>query len=214
MEKLENFYRTRADFPDWMTEEEWNKKEIEIIKECLEPKIKQTMEELFNGIKCPLSVAIEYDEENELSVKIKRQGDELDKQEEYYNSFSRHSDGIRIKGKRQMFTIDGSGYFNKRSCVLEVVKRYMRQYPETTSQQLMQVFPAEVQGGYGVVRSVLWVHQQQQLGKDFLRRYYMDSKDLINTSDGIQFAVSNQWGDTFQRFVDCAKKVGVEIKEI
>ena len=39
MEKLEKFYRTRADFPDWMTEEEWNKKEIEIIKECLEPKI-------------------------------------------------------------------------------------------------------------------------------------------------------------------------------
>ena len=42
MEKLEKFYRTRSDFPDWMTEEEWNKKEIEIIKECLEPKIKQS----------------------------------------------------------------------------------------------------------------------------------------------------------------------------
>ena len=59
MEKLEKFYRTRADFPDWMTEEEWNKKEIEIIKECLEPKIKQTMEELFNGIKCPLALSVE-----------------------------------------------------------------------------------------------------------------------------------------------------------
>lgn len=35
MEKLDNFYRTRADFPDWMTEEEWNKKEIEIIKDAL-----------------------------------------------------------------------------------------------------------------------------------------------------------------------------------
>lgn len=70
MEKLEKFYRTRADFPDWMTEEEWNKKEIEIIKECLESKIKQTMEELFNGIKCPLALSVEYDEENGVSVNI------------------------------------------------------------------------------------------------------------------------------------------------
>ena len=42
----------------------------------------------------------------------------------------------------------------------------------------------------------------------------MDANDLIKTADGQQFAVSNQWGDTFQRFIDCAKKVGVEIKEI
>lgn len=46
MDKLDNFYRTRADFPDWMTEEEWNKKEIEIIKECLEPQISQQMKSL------------------------------------------------------------------------------------------------------------------------------------------------------------------------
>lgn len=113
-----------------------------------------------------------------------------------------------------MFTVDGGGYFNKRSCVLEVVKRYMRQHPETTAQQLMQAFPVEIQGSYGVVRPVSWVQQQQLLGKDFLRRYFMDANDLIKTADGQQFAVSNQWGDTFQRFIDCAKKVGVEIKEI
>lgn len=322
MEKLENFYRTRADFPDWMTEEEWNKKEIEIIKECLEPKIKQSIEELLHGIKCSLSLAIEYDEENGVSVDIRCQGEESEKLGENKNLHSCRSSSVgfvvefpdgtvvqrsnaketlvatlrviglnrvaafrgctfagiplvtrtrrgdgdnkwqeevdgwyvyvnmsnqrkidvlhmlsdefglglvaksedgrifdnlndnRIKGKRPMFTVDGGGYFNKRSCVLEVVKRYMRQHPETTAQQLMQAFPVEIQGSYGVVRPVSWVQQQQLLGKDFLRRYFMDANDLIKTADGQQFAVSNQWGDTFQRFIDCAKKVGVEIKEI
>lgn len=39
-----------------------------------------------------------------------------------------------------MFTIDGKGYFNKRNCVLETVKQYLKQHPETTSQQLQRVF--------------------------------------------------------------------------
>lgn len=93
MEKLEKFYRTRADFPDWMTEEEWNKKEIEIIKECLEPKIKQTMEELFNGIKCPLALSVEYDEENGVSVNIHQESEE-DIKDDYH--IERH---IRRSGR-------------------------------------------------------------------------------------------------------------------
>ena len=47
MEKLEKFYRTRADFPDWMTEEEWNKKEIEILKECLNQYLTMNQEQKY-----------------------------------------------------------------------------------------------------------------------------------------------------------------------
>ena len=89
----------------------------------------------------------------------------------------------------------------------------MRQHPETTAQQLMQTFPVEIQGSYGVVRPVSWVQQQHQSGKDFLRRYFMDANDLIKTADGQQFAVSNQWGDSFPRFVACANKIGIVILE-
>lgn len=94
MEKLEKFYRTHADFPDWMTEEEWNKKEIEIIKECLEPKIKQSIEELLHGIKCSLSLAIEYDEENGVSVDIRCQGEESEKLGENKNLHSCRSSSV------------------------------------------------------------------------------------------------------------------------
>ena len=73
MEKLNKFYNTRADFSYWMTEEEWNEKEIEILKECLEPQINQIMKNLLHGVKCPLEISVKYDEENGVSVKINRQ---------------------------------------------------------------------------------------------------------------------------------------------
>lgn len=63
MDKLDKFYRTRADFPDLMTDEEWSQKEIDIIRERLEPQITQCMKNLLQGIKCPLSVSVGYDAE-------------------------------------------------------------------------------------------------------------------------------------------------------
>lgn len=74
MNKLDNFYRTRADFPEWMTEEEWNEKEFEILNECLVPQIKEQMESLFKGARCPLSVNVQYDEDGNVSVELKRPG--------------------------------------------------------------------------------------------------------------------------------------------
>lgn len=322
MEKLNKFYNTRTDFSYWMTEEEWNEKEIEILKECLEPQINQIMKNLLHGVKCPLEISVKYDEENGVSVKINRQAKKTEDptnstesqihrsetvgftvefpdgtivqrnkakdtliatlqviglnriaafrsrtfaglplvtrlhRNDGDNKWQEKVDGwyvyikmsnrekinvlrmiseefrlglviktddgkvvgtsnyMRTKGKRQMFTIDGNGSFNKRNCVLETVKRYMKQHPETTSQELQQVFPADVQGGYGVVRTLSWVQQQLQLGKDFINRYFINSDDIINTIDGEQLVVSNQWGESFSRFISCAKNAGFEIKEI
>lgn len=312
-----------AEYPEFVKEEEFSKKEAEIIKECLEPQIRQDMESLLQGVKCPLSIHIEYDEECGVSVKVTNPKDKENKkdvqqsdrqhvhrsgsigfivkfpdgtivqrsnakdtliatlkviglnrvaafrgrtfagiplvsrnrrmdgenkwQEEIdgwyvYVNMSNNtkidvlrqlsdelrlgfviknengddvdSNGLPQKGKRQMFSIDGNGSFNKRNCVLETVRKYMRLHPNATSQQLMQVFPPEVQGGYGVVRSISWVQQQQQLGKDFMGRYFMNPDSRIRTCDGGQLLVSNQWGDQFHRFVDAARNVGIEIKEL
>ena len=81
IEKLDKFYRTRADFPDWMSEDEWHKKEVEIIKECLEPQIRQNLESLLNGIKCPLSMSVMYDKENGVQVDILCQGKDIKSQD-------------------------------------------------------------------------------------------------------------------------------------
>lgn len=118
------------------------------------------------------------------------------------------------KGKRQMFSIDGEGSFNKRSCVLETIRKYMKSHPGTTSQQLQLAFPPELQGGYGVVRSISWVEHQHQLGKDFMNRYFINPDCFVRTCDGEQLVVSNQWGDQFQRFIDAARKNGIEIEEL
>lgn len=324
--KLDNFYRTRADFPDWMTEEEWNQKEIEIIKECLEPQISQQMENMLKGVKSPLSISVEYSEDGTVSVKLTRKGDKEEKEEEktpggngkrygirsesvgfivcfpdgtivqrgrakdtliatlkviglnkvaafrgrtfsgiplvtrtrreggnakwqeyvdgWYvyvnmsnpqkmdvlnklsNEFNlglviKTEDGKTVtdidatheKGKRQMFLLDGSDPLNKRNCVWETISKYMKQNPSTTSQQLQQKFPPEVQGSYGVVRTIQWVQQQQQAGKDFMNRFFISSDKVINTSDGEQMVVCNQWGDNFNRFVEAAKEMGFDIVE-
>lgn len=321
MDKLDKFYRTRTDFPDLMTDEEWNQKEIDIIKKQLEPQIAQCMKNLLQGIKCPLSVCVGYDAEGDISVKLSR-NDKMDEsgpkerdrprvsrsesigfavrfpdgtvvqrrtakdtliatlkvigldraaafrgrkfadtplvtrtrrtdgeakwQEEvdgwyvYINMSNsqkievlrmlskelhiglviKTEDGKTIsyagkmqeKGKRQMFTLDGRGPFNKRNCVWETVSKYMRLHPQTSAQQLLQKFPPDVQGSYGVVRSIQWVQHQQLKGKDFLNRFYIESDKVINTSDGEQMLVCNQWGDNFGRFIETAKELGFDIE--
>lgn len=326
MDKLDKFYRIRADFPDWMTEEEWHKKEIEIIKECLEPQISQQMKSLLQGVKSPLSVSVEYSEDGTVSVKLTRKGDKEEKEEEktpdgngkrygsrsesvgfivcfpdgttvqrsrakdtliatlkviglnrvaafrgrtfsgiplvtrtrreggnakwqeyvdgWYvyvnmsnpqkmdvlhklsNEFNlglviKTEDGKTVtdidatheKGKRQMFLLDGRGPLNKRNCVWETISKYMKRNPSTTSQQLQQKFPSEVQGSYGVVRTIQWVQQQQQAGKDFMSRFFISSDKVIRTSDGEQMVVCNQWGDNFNRFIETAKEMGIDIVE-
>lgn len=321
IEKLDKFYRTRADFPDWMSEDEWHKKEVEIIKECLEPQIRQNLESLLNGIKCPLSMSVMYNKENGVQVDILCQGKDIKSQDNkdrqrvhrsestgfvvqfpdgtmvqrskakdtlvatlkviglnrvaafrgktfagtplvtrnrrtdgdnkwqeevdgWYvyvnmsnavkidvlrqlskelrlglvikkeNGDKMNSEDIPHKSKRQLFSIDGKGSFNKRNCVLETVKKYMKSHPNTTSKQLQLVFPPELQGGYGVVRSISWIQHQHQLGKDFMDRYFIDPDSFIQTFDGEQLVVSNQWGDQFQRFINAAKEVGIGIEKL
>ena len=85
--------------------------------------------------------------------------------------------------------------------------------PATTSQQLQQIFPSDIQGSYGVVRTIQWVQQQQQAGKNFMNRYFISPDKVISTSDGEQMVVCNQWGDNFSRFVEVAKDLEFDIVE-
>lgn len=211
--KLDNFYRTRADFHDWMTEKEWNQKEIEIIKESFEPQISQQMKSLLQGINCSLSICVEYSEDGSVSVKLARKGEKEENEGETDGKTATNIDSTHEKGKRQMFLLDGRGPLNKRNCVWETICKYMKQNPATTLQQLQQKFPSYIQGSYGVVRSIQWVQQQQQAGKDFMSRFFVSSDKVINTSDGEQIVVCNQWGNNFSRFVRTAKDLGFDIVE-
>ena len=93
------------------------------------------------------------------------------------------------------YSIDGgTNYFGKNRIVREIIIRYLELHPKLTYRQLEQIFPDEMQGSYGVVRSLDELREMEHDRKDLETRYLMKEEEILNTADGIRFAVCNQWG--------------------
>ena len=93
------------------------------------------------------------------------------------------------------YSIDGGiNYFGKNRIVREIIIRYLESHPKLTYRQLEQIFPDEMQGSYGIVRSLDELHEMEHDRKDLETRYLMKEEELLKTADGVQFAVCNQWG--------------------
>lgn len=93
------------------------------------------------------------------------------------------------------YSLDGGkSFYGKGKFVREVVVRFMAQNPSLTFEQLLQVFPAYLQGSYGVIRSVESLESSTQDKKDLASRYAMSENMILTSSDGVRFAVSTQWG--------------------
>lgn len=93
------------------------------------------------------------------------------------------------------YSIDGgANYFGKNRIVREIIIRYLEQHPKMTYRQLEQIFPDEMQGSYGVVRSLDELNGMEHDSKDLATRYLMKEDELLKTIDGVRFAVCNQWG--------------------
>ncbi len=93
------------------------------------------------------------------------------------------------------YSIDGGiNYFGKNRIVREIIIRYLESHPKLTYRQLEHIFPDEMQGSYGVVRSLDELHEMEHDRKDLETRYLMKEEELLKTADGVQFAVCNQWG--------------------
>ena len=93
------------------------------------------------------------------------------------------------------YSIDGGiNYFGKNRIVREIIIRYLESHPKLTYRQLEQIFPDEMQGSYGVMRSFDELHEMEHDRKDLETRYLMKEEELLKTADGVQFAVCNQWG--------------------
>lgn len=93
------------------------------------------------------------------------------------------------------YSIDGGlNYFGKNKIVREIIIRYLELHPKLTYRQLEQIFPDEMQGSYGVVRSLEKLNEMEHDSKDLATRYLMKEEELLTTADGVRFAVCNQWG--------------------
>ena len=109
------------------------------------------------------------------------------------------------------YSIDGGkNFFGKGRIVREIVACFVKQHPNLTFEQLSQIFPDNLQGSYGVLRTMSDIASSSQNKKDLKSRYTMSSDEYILSSfDGIRFVVSNQWGSyNFVNFLDHIKKMG------
>ena len=105
------------------------------------------------------------------------------------------------------YLFDGRKY-GKNRLVLAIVKRYMRENPDTSKEQLMEVFDKSLQGSLGVIREL---NEVKNSYSDYERRFFVASNDIIDTETGI-CVVCNQWGvSNIGNMIARAKKLGMEI---
>jgi hypothetical protein len=116
--------------------------------------------------------------------------------------------------KRAMFSLNGSEPLNKRNAVYAAVTLYMQQNPLATFSQIVNAFPNELQGSYGVVATKDEINHRNELGQDTSNRYFLDEDKILTSADGIRFVVCTQWGTQFSRFQDHISSFGWTLKEV
>ena len=107
-----------------------------------------------------------------------------------------------------LYSIDGGGFLNKRRFVYQIVKLYVEQHPFASFAELEQVFPPSLQGSYGVIRSIEAIREKGIEDN----RYFTNNDELLQSVDGVIFAVSSQWGiSNTTKFMNLAKSLGYNI---
>lgn len=120
----------------------------------------------------------------------------------------------KARKPRAVFSFNDRPPLDKRNSVLAVVKTYLHMHPNYTYKQILQTFPDHLQGSYGVVRTVEEIEARKSRGQQVEIRYFLDPHDILIGSDGVAFAVCNQWGDQFHQFQQHVKKLGWTLSEV
>ncbi|MBR5469755.1 MAG: PD-(D/E)XK nuclease family protein [Paludibacteraceae bacterium] len=102
------------------------------------------------------------------------------------------------------YSINGSGKFGKNRMVQAVVNKYLEEHQDTTIAELKQIFPDNLQGSLGVIRTM------QDTIKDYSRYYEAEHPKTKE-----KFFICNQWGGNTINFVDHvnAANLGIRIEK-
>ena len=88
------------------------------------------------------------------------------------------------------YTIEGiEENLNKRQLVFSIIKDYLDQN-ESTLSQMKEIFTDDIQGSKGIIKM-----------KSEINDFKRFSKDSLRSADGIEFYVSNQWGENINDFI-------------
>jgi hypothetical protein len=105
------------------------------------------------------------------------------------------------------YILDGKKY-GKNRLVLAVVKKYMDENPNTSTNKLKSVFDKSLQGSLGVVRELEDVKNSYS---DYERRFFVSPNEIINTTDG-ECVVCTQWGiGNIGNIIVRSKQLGIEV---
>jgi hypothetical protein len=105
------------------------------------------------------------------------------------------------------YILDGKRY-GKSRLVLAIVKKYMIQHPNISSEELMSVFDRSLQGSLGVVRQL---DEVKKAYSDCEKRFFINTNEVINTSDGV-CVVCNQWGiGNIVNMLKRAEQLGINV---
>lgn len=104
------------------------------------------------------------------------------------------------KGKRAMYSLNGGVAFCKNRSVLNIVRQFLAQMSSATFKDVCNFFPRELQGSYGVVRSLDEIERRKRQNRTEEDRWFLEPEEILTAADGVRFAVSNEWGDNFASF--------------
>lgn len=74
MNKLEYFYQNRDTFAAIMTAEELKQKEEALLQEELASAVSQSVAQVLSGVRCAVSITIDYEPQGDIVVKVSRKG--------------------------------------------------------------------------------------------------------------------------------------------
>lgn len=106
------------------------------------------------------------------------------------------------------YSLEGGPFLKKNKFVYAVVKTFVKQHPEATFDDIERTFPPTLQGPYGVVRTMDHIKEKNYNG----RRYFNDQELVMQSSDGVSFAVSTQWGKgNIEKFLRTVRQLGYHV---
>lgn len=115
------------------------------------------------------------------------------------------------KGKKgrdtTKYILEGKKY-GKSRLVHAVVKKYVRDNPATSADELLSIFDKSLQGPIGVIRILDEVKASYP---DYARRFFIKPNELIKTATK-DCIVCNQWDiDNIEGFLTRTKEIGYNI---
>lgn len=100
---------------------------------------------------------------------------------------------------------------SKNRLVLSVIKKYIDEHPNIELNELKNIFPDELQGSHGVVKTLDEYRNENLKGK----RFFDAENEIIYLSDETPIVVCSQWAiGNVTRFNEQARKIGYTIEKI